>query len=170
MTVTVIQIGLHPDVIDYASPDFVAFAGLAREKLREANDDNLALLREAGYEADGCQIDFGETALDKIRGMLAGREYDAVLIGAGVRLAARNTPLFESIVNLVHTTLPRARFIFNYSAEATPDDIRRYFPDPASSVAQDVPGNLAAVAVVNPGNALRACADAIATEAGHDVR
>ncbi|AGP60431.1 hypothetical protein [Streptomyces rapamycinicus] len=155
MSVSAIQIGLHPDSIDYEAPEFTAFAGLTRERLRAANDDNLALLRDAGYEADGCQIDFGETALDTIRAMLGRKRYDAVLIGAGVRLTAGNTLLFESIVNLVHTALPHARFIFNHSAAATPDDIRRHYPDPASTVALDIPRDLEEAAVKNPGNAAR---------------
>ena len=33
MTVTAIQIGLHPDAIDYESPDFAQFTGLSRETL-----------------------------------------------------------------------------------------------------------------------------------------
>ncbi len=33
MTVTAIQIGLDPDVIDYSSADFAQFAGLSKEKL-----------------------------------------------------------------------------------------------------------------------------------------
>ena len=39
MTVTAIQIGLDPDVIDCASPDFAQFPGLSKEKLRAANDE-----------------------------------------------------------------------------------------------------------------------------------
>ncbi|MDT5236860.1 MAG: hypothetical protein QOF47_2847, partial [Mycobacterium sp.] len=37
MTVTAIQIGLHPDVIDVESPDFAQFTGLTRDKLAKAN-------------------------------------------------------------------------------------------------------------------------------------
>ena len=59
MTVTAIQIGLDPDVIDYSSPDFAQFPGLSKEKLRAANDDNVAALRAAGYHVDNCLIDFG---------------------------------------------------------------------------------------------------------------
>ena len=53
-----------------------------------------------------------------------------MLIGAGVRLVAGNTLLFESIVNAAHTTQPGCRFVFNVAAKATPDDIRRWYPDP----------------------------------------
>jgi len=134
MTVTAIQIGLDPDVIDYSSPDFAQFPGLSREKLRAANDDNVAALRAAGYHVDNCLIDFGEAGAEKARNWLETNRYDAVLIGAGVRLVAGNTLLFESIVNTAHTTQPGCRFVFNVAAKATPDDIRRWFPDPEGTL------------------------------------
>ena len=43
MTVTAIQIGLDPDMIDYSSTDFAQFQGLSKEKLRAANHDNVAV-------------------------------------------------------------------------------------------------------------------------------
>jgi hypothetical protein len=130
MAVTAIQIGLDPDVIDYSSPDFAQFRSLSREKLRAANHDNAAALRAAGYEIDNCLIDFGDAGADKARQWLEAKRYDAVLIGAGVRLIASNTLLFESIVNAAHTTQPNCRFVFNRAAVATPDDIRRWYPHP----------------------------------------
>ena len=130
MTVTAIQIGLDPDVIDYSSPDFAQFPGLSKKKLRAANDDNVAALRAAGYHVDNCLIDFGAAGADKARQWLEAGHYDAVLIGAGVRLVASNTLLFESIVNAAHTTQPGCRFVFNRAATATPDDIRRWYAEP----------------------------------------
>lgn len=130
MTVTAIQIGLDPEVIDYRSPDFAQFPGLSKEKLRAANDDNVVALRAAGYRVDNCLIDFGEAGAEKARRWLDAKRYDAVLIGAGVRLVAGNTLLFESIVNAAHTTQPGCRFVFNQAAIATPDDIRRWYPHP----------------------------------------
>ena len=95
MTVTAIQIGLDPDVIDCSSSDFAQFPSLSTEKLRAANDENVAALRAAGYHVDNCLIDFGDAGADKARRWLAAKRYDAVLIGAGVRLVAGNTLLFE---------------------------------------------------------------------------
>jgi hypothetical protein len=132
--VTVIQIGLHPDVVDYSSPDFAQFPGLTKESLRKANDDNVAGLRAAGYEVDNCLIDHGDAGVAEARRWLAARRYDAVLIGAGIRLVAGNTLLFESILNAAHVTQPDCRFVFNYSATASPDDVRRWFPDAAKAV------------------------------------
>jgi hypothetical protein len=130
MTVTAIQIGLDPDVIDCSSPDFAQFPGLSTEKLRAANDENVAALRAAGYHVDNCLIDFGDAGADKARKWLEAKRYDAVLIGAGVRLVASNTLLFESIVNAAHMAQPGCRFVFNRAAVATPDDIRRWYPNP----------------------------------------
>src|SRR6201993_4008393 len=133
MTVTAIQIGLDPDVIDCSSSDFAQFPGLSKEKLRAANDDNVAALRAAGYHVDNCLIDFGESGADKARKWLEAKRYDAVLIGAGVRLVASNTLLFESIINAAHTTQPGCRFVFNRAAVATPDHIRRWYPQPEAA-------------------------------------
>ncbi|WP_431873659.1 hypothetical protein [Amycolatopsis sacchari] len=130
MTVTVIQIGLDPGVIDYSSPDFAQFDGLSPERLRKANDDNVAGLRAAGYDVDNCLVDFGDEGVRKARKWLSAKRYDAVLIGAGVRLVANNTPLFEAIVNAAHTANPGCRFVFNRDAVDTPRDIQRWYPDP----------------------------------------
>jgi hypothetical protein len=130
MTVTAIQIGLDPDVIDYSSADFAQFAGLSKEKLRAANDENVAGLRAAGYLVDNCLIDVGPAGAETTRQWLQAKHYDAVLIGAGVRLVAGNTLLFESIINAAHVAQPGCRFVFNRAAVATPDDIRRWYPSP----------------------------------------
>lgn len=130
MTITAIQIGLDPDVIDVSSPEFARFPGLTRAKLRAANDENVAGLRAAGYLVDNCLIPFGDAGLSKARQSLESRNYDAVLIGAGVRLVADNTLLFEAIVNAAHITQPGCRFVFNKDAVSTPEDIRRWYPTP----------------------------------------
>ncbi len=132
MTITAIQIGLDPDVIDYSSADFAQFPGLSREKLRAANEENVSGLRAAGYEVDNCLIDFGRAGADKAGKWLAAKRYDAVLIGAGVRLVAANTLLFEAIINAAHVAQPGCRFVFNRAAIATPDDIRRWYPNPGA--------------------------------------
>jgi hypothetical protein len=134
MTITAIQIGLDPDVIDYASPDFAQFRGLSKDALRAANEENVVALRAAGYDVDNCLIDFGDSGAAKARQWLDAKHYDAVLIGAGVRLVANNTLLFESIVNAAHVAQPGCRFVFNQAAKATPDDIRRWYPDPEGAV------------------------------------
>ena len=71
MTVTAIQIGLHPDAVDFESADFSQFKGLTKEGLTKANSDNVAGLRAAGYEVDNCLIGTGEAGAEKARTWLA---------------------------------------------------------------------------------------------------
>lgn len=129
MTISAIQIGLDPDLIDFDSPDFAQFPGLTAERLRAAHEANLAGLRERGVDADGCLVDSGATAVRVVGERIAEKKYDAILIGAGIRLVAANSLLFESLVNLVHAELPNARFVFNTGPRPTPDDLLRWFPD-----------------------------------------
>jgi hypothetical protein len=132
--ISAIQIGLDPDLIDYSSPDFAQFAGLSPDTLRAANDDNLTGLRAAGYHVDNCLIESGEQGARQARAALSAARYDAVLIGAGIRLVAANTLLFEAIVNAAHTLQPHCRFVFNRAAVSTPEDIQRYFATPEAAV------------------------------------
>jgi hypothetical protein len=127
MTIKVLQTGLDPNLIDFSSPEFARFEGISLERLRKANADNVAALREAGFEVENILLDFGETALKVIEHAIERTPFDAVLIGAGVRVVASNTLLFEALVNLIHSRLPHARFVFNYAPKATPDDIYRWF-------------------------------------------
>ena len=133
MSVTAIQIGLHPEAVDYESADFSQFKALTKERLTKANADNVAALRAAGYQVDNCLIQTGDPGVEKARAWLSAKRYDAVLIGAGVRLVASNTLLFEAIVNAAHSANPDCRFVFNYSPTSTPEDIRRWYPSPADS-------------------------------------
>ncbi|MGI5132957.1 hypothetical protein ACQEVB_39585 [Pseudonocardia sp. CA-107938] len=132
MPAKVLQTGLDPDVIDYSSPEFARFTGLTPEVLRKANDDNVAALRAAGFDVDNVLLD-PATAVAAVRAAVTTTRYDAVLIGAGVRMVASNTLLFEELVNLVHVELPDARFVFNEAPEATPDDILRWFDSAAAT-------------------------------------
>lgn len=130
MTVRVLQTGLHPERVDFDAPEFKRFEGLTEEKLRQANDDNVALLREAGFEVVNILIRNGDMPEDVVRKAAEHGPYDALLIGAGVRLVADNTLLFEGLVNLLHAAYPAARFVFNKAAVASPDDIGRWFEGP----------------------------------------
>jgi hypothetical protein len=136
MPVHVLQTGLHPDRVDFEAPEFKRFKGLTRQSLAKANDDNVAMLRAAGYQVVNVLIMPGDTPDEVIRRATQQGPYDAVLIGAGIRLVAGNTLLFEALVNGFHAAYPRARFVFNQAAVSSPDDIGRWFsgPDASSSL------------------------------------
>jgi hypothetical protein len=77
VTISAIQIGLHPSVVDFGSPEFARFPGSTPEKLQAAHDGNIAQLRAAGFDVDGCQVDLGETAVETVRAAVTAQRYDA---------------------------------------------------------------------------------------------
>ena len=89
-----------------------------------------AQLRQAGFEVVNVLIRNGDTPEDVVGRAVEQGPFDALLIGAGVRLVADNTLLFEGLVNLLHAAYPNARFVFNQAAVTSPDDINRWFEGP----------------------------------------
>jgi hypothetical protein len=130
MTIRVLQTGLHPERVDFDAPEFKRFEGLTEEKLRQVNDDNVTMLRQAGYHVVNVLIRNGDTPEAVVRRAMEEGPFDAILIGAGVRLVADNTLLFEALVNLFHVAYPQARFVFNQAAITSPGDILRWFDGP----------------------------------------
>ena len=88
------------------------------------------MLRQAGFEVVNVLIRNGDTPEDVVGRAVEQGPFDALLIGAGVRLVADNTLLFEGLVNLLHAAYPNARFVFNQAAVTSPDDINRWFEGP----------------------------------------
>ncbi len=117
----VISIGLHPDVVNYA-----LFPGLTREKLTEDLRAQEEQLQKLGFCTTFCLVDLGETAAQVARAALAEARYDAVVIGAGVRVPPPHLPLFETLINAVHELAPTAKICFNSRADDTAEAILRW--------------------------------------------
>ena len=124
--VRVLLIGLEPSIMDFTSGEY-ARPGLTAQKIQAAIDADIARLRELGYDADFCGVDFGATAEAVVRARLAAKTSDCVVIGAGVRLFAKQTPLFETLVNVVSEVAPRAKFAFNTNPTDTTEAVQRWF-------------------------------------------
>jgi hypothetical protein len=75
-----------------------------------------------------CFTDFGETAETVLRGRLKMKSFDCILIGAGVRLIAQNTHLFEKLVNVAHVDAPQAKLCFNTKPADTAAAVQRWVP------------------------------------------
>jgi hypothetical protein len=118
---TVLMIGLHPDVVVYDR-----WPGLTAEKLRVGFARDARTLADAGYDAQMCFVDHGESAEATVRGKLAETRYDAILIGAGVRTDPEEFALFETLVNVAHEAAPGARLCFNTGPTDSVDAIRRW--------------------------------------------
>jgi hypothetical protein len=121
MKKSVLNIGLHPDVVNYSM-----FPGMTKEKLSQGLDAQKAALEKLGFDVTMCLIDLGETAEKVASAALRSRSYDAVEIGAGVRTPPPHLMLFEKIVNLVHELAPGAKICFNSRPEDTADAFLRW--------------------------------------------
>lgn len=105
----VLIVGLQPELIDFSSPEYAAFPGLTAEKVMAGLNAGAASLKAQGYEAELCLTDFGATAEDVLRNALIQKQYDCVLVGAGVRTVPTHFLLFEKIINTIHAHAPSAK-------------------------------------------------------------
>jgi hypothetical protein len=84
-------------------------------------------LRKLGYDVESCLIDLGETAEQAVTAALQSRKFDCIVIGAGLRLPAPRLPLFELVINLIHTyASPSARICFNTTPADTVEAVQRW--------------------------------------------
>lgn len=120
---TVLALGIDPAVVDVSR-----FPGLTRDLMRNHIEAELQRLRDEGYGVVPCLIDFGATAEQVTAAALASREFDCVMIGAGLRQPPEHLLLFEKILNLVHHRAPTACICFNTSPADTVDAVRRWMP------------------------------------------
>ena len=123
----VLSVGLEPTLINFSDPAYDAFPGMTAEKVMAGLNRDIATLTDLGYDAELCLVDFGETAAAVLQEQLGKRAYDCIVIGAGVRLIAKNTPLFEKLINVVHQHAPAARLCFNTKPDDTADAVQRWF-------------------------------------------
>ena len=118
---SIISIGLHPDVVDYS-----LFPGLTHEKLASGLKMQEQELQKLGFATTFLLVDLGATAEDEARRALQEKQYDAVVIGAGIRTPPPHLALFEKLVNVVHEHAPKAKLCFNTRADDTAEALLRW--------------------------------------------
>lgn len=133
--VSVLSVGIILSLIDFSSPDYAAFPGMNADKVMAALENDIELLKSLGYDAELGLVDFGKTAEASLLQLLQSKNYDCIIVGAGVRLVAANTPLFEKLINVIHEHAPNAKLCFNTGPMDTAEAVRRWFS--TSSVAVD---------------------------------
>lgn len=119
-------IGLDPALIDFSAPDYAAFPGMTAAKVLAglaAAEEGLGAL---GYDVQHCLTDFGQTAEAVVAARLQTREFNCIMIGAGVRAVPSNFLLFEKLINVVHEHAPRSKICFNTKPSDTLDALQRW--------------------------------------------
>lgn len=119
-------IGLDPALIDFSDPNFAAFPGMTAAKVMEGLTAAEVGLRALGYDAHHFLTDFGETAEAVVTAELQRRQYDCIMIGAGVRTVPSNFILFEKLINIVHEHAPLSKICFNTKPSDTLEALQRW--------------------------------------------
>ena len=122
----VLLVGLEPHAVDYSDPSLPP--GMTAEKISAGLQVALRQMKDRGWEADTCLVQPDATAVSMVERQLAGKAYDCVVIGGGVRVPPRNLVLFEALVNAIHRAAPRAAIAFNSRPEDSADAVSRWLP------------------------------------------
>jgi len=123
---SILVIGLQPTLINFSDPDYAAYPGMDAAKVLaglKASEDSLI---DSGYEVQMCLTDFGATAEAVVQDQLELKQFDCILIGAGLRTITGNFLLFEKLVNIVHKHAPQAKLCFNTKPTDTVEAVQRW--------------------------------------------
>jgi hypothetical protein len=118
---SVLIIGFEPTLLDYS-----IIPGLDAVKVMAGLKTDEAQLRGMGYDIELCLIDLGDTAEAVVRDRLRQKQFNCILIGAGLRTIPIYFLLFEKLLNVVHEHAPRARLCFNTKPSDTAAAIQRW--------------------------------------------
>jgi hypothetical protein len=121
----ILMIGLEPRVVDVA-----AIPGLTEESLAASLKSEEQGLRNLGFDASWCLVDLGETAAEVATAALDAKQYDLVLIGAGVRTIPERFELFEELINIVHEHAPKSKICFNTRPDDSMEAVLRWLETP----------------------------------------
>ena len=122
----ILMLGLDPETVDFSDPALPP--GMTVEKVHAGIAVALKQFTERGWEADLGFIRPDETAVPTLERQLASKNYDCVVIGAGVRLPPRGLALFEAVINAVHKAAPGAAIAFNTRPDDSADAAARWLP------------------------------------------
>ena len=113
---SVLIIGEDPALIDFDAPD--APKDLSAAKVMAGLNGSVARLQAAGYEAELLLTRDAASVEAQVSRAVQGRNYDVVVIGAGLRTLPAMAEQFERLMNVVRDKSPRSKLAFN----SRPDD------------------------------------------------
>lgn len=119
----ILFVGQKPETVDFSDPSLPP--GFDAEKINAGIAVAIAKITERGWQGETCMITPDEAGKAMLERRLQGVAYDCVVIGGGLRIPPKNLPLFEAVVNIVHTAAPKAAIAFNTRPEDTADAAAR---------------------------------------------
>ena len=120
----VLLLGYDPETVDFSDPALPS--GMTAEKVHAGIAVAMKQFADRGWEGDLGYIRPDETAGPAVERLLAAKNYDCVVIGAGVRLPPKGLALFEVVINAVHKFAPGAAIAFNTTPHDSADAAGRW--------------------------------------------
>src|ERR1700731_3385638 len=120
----ILFVGLEPETVDFSDPALPP--GFNAEKIHAGIAVAMRQTTERGWHADLCLVKPDDTAAPAVERQLAGKLYDVVVVGGGIRIPPKSLLLFEAVINAVHKAAPGASIAFNTRPEDTADAAARW--------------------------------------------
>jgi hypothetical protein len=120
----ILFVGQVPETVDFADPALPP--GFNAEKIHAGIAVAMRQMAERGWHADLCLVRPDATTAAMVERQLAGKLYDGVVIGGGIRIPPKSLPLFEAVINAVHRAAPGAFIAFNTRPEDSADAAARW--------------------------------------------
>jgi hypothetical protein len=120
----ILFVGQQPETVDFSDPALPP--GFNAEKIHAGIAVAMGQMSERGWHADLCLVRPDDTAAPAVERQLAGKLYDVVVIGGGIRMPPKSLLLFEALINAVHKVAPGASIAFNTRPEDTADAAARW--------------------------------------------
>ncbi|GJG86770.1 hypothetical protein tb265_19510 [Gemmatimonadetes bacterium T265] len=121
--IRVLVIGYAPDAVDYTDP--LAPPGVDAKKVADGIEVDLRKMRALGWNAEHLNIGADDGLRQKILDHLAGRQYDCIVVGAGVRVTTNRVEVFETVVNAVREGASHTPLAFNGSPDSSAEAASR---------------------------------------------
>jgi len=119
-------VGYDPETVDYSDPALPP--GMNADKVRAGIEVARQQFAEHGWESDVIFIRPDGTAGPTVETRLASKNYDCVVIGAGVRLPPKRIAVFEAVINAIHKAARGAAIAFNTRPEDSAEAAARWLP------------------------------------------
>ena len=125
--VRVLVIGYAPDAVDFTDPAIPP--GLTEAVVAEGIKRDVQLMLDRGWEAEHLPIRADGNFRHDISDRLAGKAYDCIVIGAGVRMTTKHVPEFEQVVDAVRNGAPQTPIAFNSSPDSSGEAAARWLTE-----------------------------------------
>jgi hypothetical protein len=119
----ILFVGQKPETADFSDPSLPP--GTTAEKINAGIALGVKKIEEHGWKGDTCMNTPDAAGSAMLEKALTDAEYDCVVIDGGMRLPPKSLVLFETVVNIIHKSAPKAAIAFNTQPENTADAAAR---------------------------------------------